>query len=145
MSKKLLNYEHSQVGCCRIWGFDGRFRPPPPILTASAARIWNSSTRECQQKCQQKTIRAASVISEVSRPLLANRVEINRCNLIAAKNSMRQRFRLYRRKKSGRYYIHDDVPGKQESLGTNDRAPAVRVFHSKSKAPKQPAQTFQLT
>src|SRR2546430_7380212 len=125
-------------------GIDSRFRPPPPNLTASAARIWISSTRECQQKCQQKTIRAASAISVVSRPLLANRVEINRCNLIAAKNSMRQRFRLYRRKKGGRYYIHDDVTGKQESLGTNDRATAVRLFHSKSEATKQPAVNLQI-
>jgi hypothetical protein len=28
---------------------------------------------------------------------------------------MRQRYRLYRRKKGGRYYIHDDVTGKQDS------------------------------
>ena len=57
---------------------------------------------------------------------------------------MRQRFRLYRRKKGGRYYIHDDVTGKQESLGTNDRATAVRVFHSKSEATKQPAVNLQI-
>jgi len=57
---------------------------------------------------------------------------------------MRQRSRLYRCKKGGRYYIHDDVTGKQESLGTNDRATAVRVFHSKSEATKQPAVNLQI-
>ena len=44
---------------------------------------------------------------------------------------MRQRYRLYRRKKGGRYYIHDDVTGKQDSLGTTDRATALRLFHSR--------------
>jgi hypothetical protein len=29
---------------------------------------------------------------------------------------MKQKFRLYRRGNSGRYYIHDDATGKQESL-----------------------------
>ncbi|MGB7770090.1 MAG: hypothetical protein WBN22_14740 [Verrucomicrobiia bacterium] len=29
---------------------------------------------------------------------------------------MRQRYRLYRRKQGGRYYIHDDVTGKQDNL-----------------------------
>jgi hypothetical protein len=57
---------------------------------------------------------------------------------------MRQRFRLYRRKKGGRYYIHDDVTGKQESLGTSDRATAVRLFHSESEATKQPAVNLQI-
>src|SRR5882762_5846673 len=57
---------------------------------------------------------------------------------------MRQRYRLYRRKNGGRYYIHDDVTGKQESLGTNDRATAVRLFHSKSEATKQPAVNLQI-
>jgi len=39
---------------------------------------------------------------------------------------MRQRYRLYRRKNGGRYYIHDDVTGKQESLGTGDRVRYAR-------------------
>jgi hypothetical protein len=47
---------------------------------------------------------------------------------------MRQRFRLYKRKKGGRYYLHDDATGKQESLGTSDRATAVRLFHSRQEA-----------
>jgi len=57
---------------------------------------------------------------------------------------MRQRYRLYRRKNGGRYYIHDDVTGKQESLGTSDRAIAVRLFHSKSEAVQQPAVNLQI-
>jgi integrase len=57
---------------------------------------------------------------------------------------MRQRYRLYRRKNGGRYYIHDDVTGKQESLGTSDRATAVRLFHSKSEAVQLPAVNLQI-
>jgi len=40
---------------------------------------------------------------------------------------MRQQYRLYRRKNGGRYYIHDDVTGKQDSLHTTDRATALRL------------------
>ena len=47
---------------------------------------------------------------------------------------MRQRFRLYRRGDSGRYYIHDDLTGKQESLHTSDRATATRLLHAKNEA-----------
>src|ERR1022692_1027770 len=57
---------------------------------------------------------------------------------------MRQRYRLYRRKNGGRYYIHDDVTGKQESLGTSDRATAVRLFHSRQEAEQQPAVNLQI-
>jgi len=52
---------------------------------------------------------------------------------------MRQQYRLYRRKKVGRYYIHDDVTGKQDSLHTIDRATALRLFHSRGEAQQQPA------
>ena len=57
---------------------------------------------------------------------------------------MRQRYRLYKRKNGGRYYIHDDVTGKQESLGTNDRATAARLFHSRKEAEQQPAVNLQI-
>ena len=57
---------------------------------------------------------------------------------------MRQRYRLYKRKNGGRFYIHDDVTGKQESLGTNDRATAVRLFHSRQEAEQQPAVNLQI-
>jgi integrase len=57
---------------------------------------------------------------------------------------MRQRYRLYKRKNGGRYYIHDDATGKQESLGTSDRATALRLFHSRTEAEKQPAINLQI-
>jgi integrase len=57
---------------------------------------------------------------------------------------MRQRFRLYRRKKGGRYYVHDDVTGKQDSLHTSDRATAQRLFHSRNEAEQQPAVNLQI-
>ena len=57
---------------------------------------------------------------------------------------MRQRYRLYRRKKGGRYYIHDDVTGKQDSLHTTDRVTALRLFHSRGEAQQQPAVNLQI-
>jgi hypothetical protein len=57
---------------------------------------------------------------------------------------MKRRFRLYRRGKSGRYYIHDDATGRQESLHTNDRAKATRLFHAKNEASEQPAINLQI-
>jgi integrase len=57
---------------------------------------------------------------------------------------MRKRFRLYKRKNGGRYYIHDEVTGKQDSLHTSDRATAVRLFHSRQEAEQQPAVNLQI-
>ena len=57
---------------------------------------------------------------------------------------MRQRFRLYRRKKGGRYYIHDAATGKQDSLHTTDRATALRLVHSRNEAEQQPAVNLQI-
>ena len=57
---------------------------------------------------------------------------------------MRQRFRLYRRKKGGRYYIHDGATGKQDSLHTTDRATALRLVHSRNEAEQQPAVNLQI-
>jgi hypothetical protein len=57
---------------------------------------------------------------------------------------MRQRFRLYRRKKGGRYYLHDELTGKQESLGTRERGTAIRLLHSKNEAGQQPAVNLQI-
>jgi hypothetical protein len=56
---------------------------------------------------------------------------------------MRQRFRLYRRN-GGRFYVHDSVTGKQESLGTSDRVTAARLLHSKNVASNQPAINLQI-
>ncbi len=57
---------------------------------------------------------------------------------------MKQRFRLYRRGNSGRYYIHDDMTGKQESLHTSDRPAAIRLLHAKNEAMIQPAMNLQI-
>jgi integrase len=57
---------------------------------------------------------------------------------------MRQRYRLYLREKTGRYYLHDDATGKQESLHTKDKATAERLFHSRNEAEKQPAINLQI-
>jgi hypothetical protein len=57
---------------------------------------------------------------------------------------MKQRFRLYRRGKSERYYIHDDLTGKQESLHTSDRTAAIRLLHAKNEAVLQPAMNMQI-
>jgi hypothetical protein len=40
---------------------------------------------------------------------------------------MKTRFRLYRRKNGGRYYLQDDVTGKQQSLGTSDHGNGYAV------------------
>jgi integrase len=48
------------------------------------------------------------------------------------------------REKTGRYYIHDDVTGKQQSLKTKDRATAMRLFHSRNEAEQQPAVNLQI-
>jgi len=47
---------------------------------------------------------------------------------------MKQRCRLDKRKKGRRYYIHDDVTGKQDNLDMTDRATAIRLFHSRQEA-----------
>jgi len=57
---------------------------------------------------------------------------------------MRQKFRLYRRKKGGRYYLHNDLTGKQESLHTNDRAKALRLLHAQNEAQEEPAINLQI-
>ena len=57
---------------------------------------------------------------------------------------MKTRFRLYRRHKGGRYYIHDETTGKQESLHTSDRPVALRLLHAKNEAVLQPAMNLQI-
>ena len=57
---------------------------------------------------------------------------------------MKQRYRLYKRKKGGRYYVHDEVTGKQDSLHTTDRTTAIRLFHSRQEAEQQPAVNLQI-
>jgi len=57
---------------------------------------------------------------------------------------MKQKFRLYRRRASGRYYAQDNITGKQESLGTTERAEARRLLSAKNEADYQPAFNAQL-
>ena len=57
---------------------------------------------------------------------------------------MTKRFRLYRRAKTGRFYIHDSITGKQDSLHSSDRATAIRLLHSRNEAEEQPAVNLQI-
>lgn len=57
---------------------------------------------------------------------------------------MKQRFRLYRRKNGSRFYLHDGVTGKQESLGTTDRTEARRLLSARNEAEQQPAVNLQI-
>ena len=52
---------------------------------------------------------------------------------------MKQKFRLYRRGSNGRYYAQDNITGQQQSLGTSDRAEALRLLCAKNEAEFQPA------
>ena len=51
---------------------------------------------------------------------------------------MKNRYRLYRRSLGGMFYIHDSETGKQESLGTKDRAEAQRLFNARNESVRQP-------
>jgi integrase len=57
---------------------------------------------------------------------------------------MKLQFRLYRRGSNGRYYAEDSTTGKQESLGTSDKAEATRLLCAKNEAAMQPAFNAQL-
>lgn len=57
---------------------------------------------------------------------------------------MKQRYRLYFRANSGRYYLQDNTTGKQESLHTNDRKEAQRLFHARNEAAHQPLMSVQM-
>ena len=51
---------------------------------------------------------------------------------------MKNRFRLYRRPKGGVFYAHDSETGKQESLGTKDRAEATTLLNARNESFRQP-------
>ncbi len=57
---------------------------------------------------------------------------------------MKQKFRLYRRKQGGRFYLQDALTGKQESLHTTDRSEAMRLLHARNEAAQQPGMGFQI-
>lgn len=52
---------------------------------------------------------------------------------------MKQEFRLYQRGSNGRYYIEDNATGKQESLGTSDKAEALRLVMTRNESAHQEA------
>ena len=52
---------------------------------------------------------------------------------------MKQKLRLYRRGASGRYYAQDNITGQQQSLGTTNRAEALRLLCALNEAEYQPA------
>jgi len=56
---------------------------------------------------------------------------------------MTQQFRLYQRS-NGRYYIENNETGKQESLGTSEKAEALRLVMARNEASHQPAFNAQL-
>lgn len=57
---------------------------------------------------------------------------------------MKQRFRLYRRKQGGRFYLQDAVTGRQESLHTTDRSEATRLLYARNEAVQQPSVGLQI-
>jgi len=57
---------------------------------------------------------------------------------------MKQTFRLYKRGASGRYYLQNNLTGQQESLGTSDRAEALRLLCARNEADSQPAFNAQI-
>src|SRR5207247_8040071 len=57
---------------------------------------------------------------------------------------MKNRFRLYRRPKGGVFYAHDYLTGKQESLGTRDRAEAVTLLNARNESVRQPQLNLQI-
>ena len=57
---------------------------------------------------------------------------------------MKPQFRLYRRSNGGRFYLHNNTTGKQESLGTTDRSEAARLLHARNEASRQPLLNVQI-
>jgi hypothetical protein len=51
---------------------------------------------------------------------------------------MKNRHRLYRRILGGVFYIHDSETGKQESLGTRDRAESTTLLNARDESVRQP-------
>ena len=57
---------------------------------------------------------------------------------------MKNRYRLYRRKLGGVFYVHDSETGKQESLGTRDRAEATTLLNARNESVRQPQLNLQI-
>ena len=57
---------------------------------------------------------------------------------------MKNRYRLYRRPKGGVFYMHDSQAGKQESMGTRDRAEANLLLNARNESVRQPQLNLQI-
>lgn len=57
---------------------------------------------------------------------------------------MKNRFRLYRRTMGDVFYVHDSETGKQESLGTRDRAEATTLLNARNESVRQPQLNLQI-
>lgn len=57
---------------------------------------------------------------------------------------MKLRFKLYRRKLGGTFYVQDNQTNKQESLNTKDRAEAVILLNARNEAARQPQLNLQI-
>jgi hypothetical protein len=57
---------------------------------------------------------------------------------------MKNRYRLYRRPKGGVFYSHDSKTGKQEGLGTKDRAEAMVSLNARNESVRQPQVNLQI-
>src|SRR5947208_4302787 len=58
--------------------------------------------------------------------------------------AMKNRFRLYRRRMGGVFYVHDSETGKQDSLGTRDRAEAKTLLNARNESVRQPQLNLQI-
>ena len=57
---------------------------------------------------------------------------------------MKNRFRLYRRKIGGMFYVEDSQTRKQESTGTRNRAEATALLNARNEASRQPQLNLQI-
>jgi hypothetical protein len=57
---------------------------------------------------------------------------------------MKPRFKLYRRKLGGTFYVQDNQTNKQESLNTRNRDEAVTLLHARNEAARQPQLNLQI-
>jgi integrase len=57
---------------------------------------------------------------------------------------MKPRFKLYRRKLGGMFYVQDNQTKKQESLNTKDRNEAVTLLHAHNESARQPQLNLQI-
>jgi hypothetical protein len=57
---------------------------------------------------------------------------------------MKPRFKLYRRKLGGMFYVQDNQTNKQESLNTKNRDEAITLLHARNESARQPQLNLQI-